>query len=485
MTPQLLWLLKSVGCGLAGGILALLVVGIWLLNRKPDLSIWHTAKLDEEFTRRSEVSSFEAYLKLEERLFAQLEEKIYDKIGKDDEIWINRYFRESASHPGRWDRNWNRSFELEQEKPVAGVLLIHGLTDSPYSMRPVAEALHARGAYVLALRVPGHGTAPSALAGVKWQDMEAAVELAARHVAEKAPGVPFRLVGYSNGGALAVRYAINSLNGHEQPRATSMVLISPEMGVAKVAGYAKWQERFGRVLGLKKLRWHSVAVEYDPFKYSSFPVNGGILAHELTRINRAQMTRLEKAGKLSGFPPTIAFQSAVDATVAAPDLVRDFFYHLPSGGHELVVYDLNRIAGVEPLLTNDPKAQIGPIVESSRRKFTVSVLTNEAADREDVVELTWKPGEAESEKEETGLSWPGGLYSLSHVALPFPADDSVYGDGENQVSSIEGMNIGGAALKGEKGAIKIPAADILRLRWNPFYSYQESRILEHLGLKAP
>ena len=30
--------------------------------------------------------------------------------------------------------------------------------------------------------------------------------------------------------------------------------------------------------------------------------------------------------------------------------------------------------------------------------------------------------------------------------------------------------------------IRIPAADMLRLRWNPFYPYVESRVLELLGL---
>ncbi len=480
MNSHLLWLFKSAGFGVAGGIIALLVVAVWLLNDKPNLSLWHTVRLDEEFTRKSKVSSFEEYLELEERLFAQLESDIYNRIEERDKFGINRFFKDGISHPGHWEKNWNRSFELERDKPIAVVLLIHGLTDSPYSMRHIAEALHGQGAYVLALRVPGHGTAPSSLACVKWQDMEAAVAIAASHVRAKAPGVPFHILGYSNGGALAVRYATNSLKDRELPQAASIVLISPEIGVAKVARFAIWQERIGKVLGLKKLRWHSVVAEYDPFKYSSFPVNGGILAHKLTNVNRSEMARLAKAGKLGDFPPTIAFQSAVDATVSAPDLVRDFFYHLPSGGHELVVYDLNRIAGVEPLLANDPKEKIGPILESPRRMFTVSVLTNEATDKADVVELKWSPGEIKSTKRGTGLSWPGGLYSLSHVALPFPGDDPLYG-GES-AGGREGANIGGAALKGEKGAIRIPATDLLRLRWNPFYGYQEKRILDHLGL---
>lgn len=100
-----------------GGGIALLIVGIWLLNRKPDLNIWHTARLDEEFTRKSKVVNFEDYLKLEDLLFAQLEKEVFDKVEKQDRVWINRYFKDSRSNPGKWEQNWNRSFELKQETP--------------------------------------------------------------------------------------------------------------------------------------------------------------------------------------------------------------------------------------------------------------------------------------------------------------------------------------------------------------------------------
>jgi hypothetical protein len=56
-----------------------------------------------------------------------------------------------------------RSFLFEAESPRLSALLIHGMSDSPYSVRSLAERLHASGASVVGLRVPGHGTAPSGL----------------------------------------------------------------------------------------------------------------------------------------------------------------------------------------------------------------------------------------------------------------------------------------------------------------------------------
>ena len=126
-------MLKAAVWGLIAVCLALLVLGIYLLNQKPDLKVWHTARLDAEFTAASPVHSFAEYLALEKRLFAQLDNEVYDRIEPADRDLINRYNRGSLSDPGRRSPNWNRSFELTSDlsagKPKAGVLLIHGLSD--------------------------------------------------------------------------------------------------------------------------------------------------------------------------------------------------------------------------------------------------------------------------------------------------------------------------------------------------------------------
>ena len=56
----------------------------------------------------------------------------------------------------------------------AACLLLHGFTGSPWDVRPLGEALAARGLHVHAPRLPGHGTRPSAMAHVGRADWEAA-----------------------------------------------------------------------------------------------------------------------------------------------------------------------------------------------------------------------------------------------------------------------------------------------------------------------
>ena len=73
--------------------------------------------------------------------------------------------------------------------------------------------------------------------------------------------------------------------------------------------------------------------------------------------------RLAGSGVLASMPPVLAFSSLVDATVRAPELAARLFNPLPPGGHELVLFDLNRRAGMESLLKWRPDEWIAAIGE--------------------------------------------------------------------------------------------------------------------------
>mgnify|MGYP001823566231 FL=1 len=129
--------------GALGVFVTLVTVFVIMMNDRPDLSVWHTADLDEEFTVESDVSTFEDYLALEDRLFRELDEKVCAKIDPSEKGLINRFNKGSLSDPEQWEQNWNRSFEMPVNRPKAVVLLLHGMSDSPYSMRNLGLAMHA------------------------------------------------------------------------------------------------------------------------------------------------------------------------------------------------------------------------------------------------------------------------------------------------------------------------------------------------------
>lgn len=477
-------LLRLFGYGSAGVVLTLVVVFVLYLESRPDLEPWHTADLDLEFTTGSALASFQEYLVLEDRLFRQLDEEVYGEVSGRGrplrEESNNRYRQGSDADPRRWDRNWNRSFEFASKgQPV---LLLHGLSDSPYSMRTLGQSLHAAGAHVLGLRIPGHGTAPSGLLTVHWQDMAAAVRLAAEHLSAQHPGQPLAIVGYSNGAALAVQYALATIGQPQLPPVGRLVLLSPEIGVTPAAALAVWQARLGLLMGLDKLAWNEILPEYDPFKYGSFAVNAADLSHRITVEIQRRIDELARPDRIAWMPPILAFSSAVDATVLPLALVENLFERLPPGGHELVIYDINQIAGIQTLLSWSPEPMVTALRRQAGQNYALSLITNLRPGTSAVVERRWLPGLDEAVENDLGSGWPPDVFSLSHVALPFPPGDPLYGGRPDAPSP--GIHLGDLALRGERGVLHVSPAAMLRLRWNPFWAYQERRILDFLELPA-
>ena len=365
-------LLLALLCGALGGVFTLILVVVLLLDNRPDLKVWHEAELDAEYTADSPVADLKAYRVLEERLFQQLEQQVLDRVPPEDRGVLNRYHRGSLTDPARWDINWNRTFELESAAPAAGVLLLHGMSDSPYSLRALGQRLNAGGAWVLGLRLPGHGTAPSGLIRLEWEDLAAAVRLAMRHLGDRVGDKPLFLVGYSTGGALAVEYALEQLDDDTLPPVEKMVLISPAMGVSRLAAFSVWQARLGRWLGLDKLAWNSIQPEYNTYKYSSFAINAGDQVHRLSAAIRTRLISAHKSVDLNRFPPVLTFQSVVDATVSTPAVITGLYNYLVKPGNELVVFDINRQTGVTGLLTVDPLNRIKNLQSSGNMAYGFS-----------------------------------------------------------------------------------------------------------------
>ena len=299
------------------------------------------------------------------------------------------------------------------------------------------------------------------------------------------------IVGYSNGGALAVQYVLDSLASKTLESVDGLVLMSPEIGISKIAVLAKWQERLGHLLGMEKLAWNSLLPEYDPWKYGSFALNAGKQAYLVTQEIQKQLNQETAAGTLGNMPPILAFQSVVDATVTAPALVHNLFERLPvitstrsdhkQDQHELVLFDINRYSEIDPLMKENPSAWIEPMLNNENQKFMATLVSNYNHKDQHVVASSRAPGKSAVDVCDIGLSWPEDVYSLSHVALPIPPDDPVYGG--RKAGHSPGIALGMMALRGEKKVLQVPAADMLRLRYNPFHSYMEHRILVFMGLE--
>jgi carboxylesterase len=110
------------------------------------------------------------------------------------------------------------------------VLLLHGLTGSPYEMRHVAERLHERGYRALGPVMPGHGGDPRRLIGLTWRDW---VEGARGELRRLDAAREVFVVGCSMGALVACLLA------HSEPgRIRALALLAPALHLGRSARVA-------------------------------------------------------------------------------------------------------------------------------------------------------------------------------------------------------------------------------------------------------
>jgi alpha-beta hydrolase superfamily lysophospholipase len=461
-------------------VFATIVIGGALDARRrlPDLQPWHRiVPRDARAADFSPRSTLADYLAIEDAAFKTVDDQIEHRLDPAWRLPANRYNPDAKSYPGRLETNWNRTQVLAPSGTVVGgALLIHGLTDSPYSMRTIGEDLRARGYHVLALRMPGHGTVPAGLTDVTWEDWLAAVRVGARHL-RTTIGVdkPLVLVGYSNGGALAMKYALDAVEGSGDPQASRIVLLSPMIGVAPFAWLTRVISMLGPVPFFEKARWLDVYPEYNPFKYNSFPANAGLQTWRLTTTLQRQMVRVAGAGFGAKLPPVLTFHSIVDATVSTPAVVHAMYDVIADERSEIVLFDINRSSGLVPFIRPDDATLLTRLTDAASRRYRRTLVTNRDSSSLDVVEKSIAPGGTTIDQRPLGVAWPRDVFSLSHVAIPFPLSDPVYGR-EEVAGGPAVIRLGLLSPRGERAVFSVPSDTLMRLTCNPFFEYMEGRL---------
>ena len=219
---------------------------------------------------------------------------------------------------------------------------------------------------------------------------------------------------------MALKYALDANEDEGLARPDRLVLISPMIGITAFARFAGLTALPALLPRFAKAAWLGVVPEFIPFKYNSFPVNGARQSHRLTMALQGQMRRQAAAGRLAALPPILSFQSVVDSTVSTRAVISALYDHLPAQGSELVLFDINRNAKLGPLLTPNTEAALDRLLPPGARAWRAAVVTNAGPYDAEVVERVAEAGTAQERVRPIGLAWPRELYSLSHVALPFP-----------------------------------------------------------------
>jgi alpha-beta hydrolase superfamily lysophospholipase len=482
---RIMKLIRRTALLLAVIAVTLLAARVYLSQRGAPLEPWHTFVPHEMKAKAIDGANWADYLKAEDKLFAEVRHEVSQKLDVGERIPVNRYFEGSPVYPGGFSQDWNRSYVLEPDgAPAGAVVFLHGLTDSPYSLRHIARRYREHGYVSIAIRLPAHGTVPGAVTDVEWQDWMAATRLAVREARRRiGPSLPLHMIGFSNGGALALKYALDALEDPRLTRPDRLVLIAPMIGITRFARFVGLAGLPAILPAFTKAAWLSVVPEFNPFKYNSFPVNGARQTSLLSDALQQQITRLAGERRLDRLAPLLTFQSVIDFTVSTRAIVSALYAQLPSNGSELVLFDLNRTAKFGQLLRTTSETALSRLLPAPPRLFRSTIITNATPDSADVVERVTEAGAVEEQSRALGLAYPPGVFSLSHVALPFPLSDSLFGMQPDPAENF-GVNLGAVAPRGERGTLIVSLDALLRMSSNPFFPYMIARIEEGIPASA-
>ncbi|MES1982154.1 MAG: alpha/beta fold hydrolase [Pseudomonadota bacterium] len=202
-----------------------------------------------------------------------------------------------------------------------GVLLVHGLTDSPYFMRHLGKFFQEQGFRVMAILLPGHGTQPGDMLDVSWQEWAKAVAYGCDRLAAEADDL--YLAGFSTGGTLSVYHSLRD------KRVRGLFLFSPAFGISPRAAIATWHKLYSWLW--PRAKWVDIKQDKDIYKYESFPKNAAAQLYAL--IQKLHIALRKRTLSI----PVFAAASADDSTVITPATVQ-FMAQAAHASNRLVLY---------------------------------------------------------------------------------------------------------------------------------------------------
>jgi len=216
----------------------------------------------------------------------------------------------------------NSPFEFRPKTPGRyGALLIHGLLDSPFSMREIGVYLQSQGILSRAIVLPGHSTVPGALLHTDYHQWLEALRYGIASFAQTQEVERIFLIGFSTGASLALLHTLQNENKNNHNIA-GIILLSPVLKIySAFAGISQF---------CPKTAWFYKAKNEtsDYARYCSIAFNAIYQVYRLTQAIKKQ--------KPSTLPLLFAL-SKEDNTVSSRATL-DYFEQQPHPKNHLILY---------------------------------------------------------------------------------------------------------------------------------------------------
>ncbi|MBX3709749.1 MAG: alpha/beta fold hydrolase [Gammaproteobacteria bacterium] len=333
----------------------------------------------------------------------------------------------------------NSPYELYPPRPIMsgnrlkyGALLMHGLLDSPFSLRDIGNRLQANGILCRAILLPGHGTIPSDLLSVSYQNWIQALHYGVESLRKEVDQL--YLIGYSTGAALSVYQAL------QDPKISGIILLAPAIRIkAPIHIIVGWHYLKKWLRHNDNNQWLHTENEVDYSKYLS------IAFHPIAQVELLIHTLKKLKQNRSIDCPVFMAVSREDETISSHRAI-DFFTNLPSPDNKLLLY------------TSIDRAYPDP-----------RILTR----------ITHYPDLH--------------INHFSHVSIPFAPDNPHYGqNGDYEYASCSHLN---NCTYGAYNPIEVDAYDLLhkfkliknkrrQLTYNPDFDFTASQIVKFIIRKS-
>ncbi len=278
------------------------MVRAWDSQRGPPLEPWHTVVPAEMTREELDRADWNGWLAAEERVLSAVEEEVTRALPEHDRVPENRYHDASPLNPARFTTNWNRSFVMEPAGRARGVaVLVHGLTDAPFSMRHLAQLYRDEGFVAVAVRLPGHGTVPAGPDGRGMGGLDGGT-----------PASPFARLAAACRRTSAPRRLLERRRACDEvwPRgARRSEVATAGQDRAALAHDRRHELRpvrgarsaAGLLPAFAKAAWLSVVPEFNPFKYNFLSRRAATESHRLTQALQADI----RAGRAAASLPAL------------------------------------------------------------------------------------------------------------------------------------------------------------------------------------
>lgn len=214
-------------------------------------------------------------------------------------------------------------FELRPDAPTKkGILLIHGLYDSPFTWHDLAPQFAAEGFLVRSIMLPGHCTVPGDLSTIEYSQWLKAAEFGIQSLSQDVSEI--YIAAFSMGCPIAIELAF------KHPQIKGMVLIAPALKPKRfAANFAQILTLLGKVYS--PLAWYQLSTQHVFVKYESYPCNA---ANQFCQLVKKTHRTLKK-NRLT--IPLLVIASADDETVSERAIL-NFFIKQPNRNNRLLIY---------------------------------------------------------------------------------------------------------------------------------------------------